>query len=67
MHSAKACGRLDTLKSAYRPRPLFDASMVLLQMIGVERTKVQKVSQPPMVSTQKVTVYEEKVKSPFFE
>jgi hypothetical protein len=33
MDPAEACGRVNTLESAHRPRPLFDASMVLLQMI----------------------------------
>ena len=33
MHSAKPLGRLDTVEAPHRPDPLFDASMVLLQMI----------------------------------
>src|SRR5262245_25974043 len=33
MHSAKALGRLHTLEAPHRLDPLFDASMVLLQMV----------------------------------
>ena len=33
MHSAKPCSRLDTLKASHRPEPLFNAAMVLLQMV----------------------------------
>jgi hypothetical protein len=35
--------------------------------VGVERTKVQKVSQPPAMRLWKPKVYEENVKLPFFE
>src|SRR5262249_4327365 len=33
MHPTKASGRLDPFEAAHRPRALFDASMVLLQVI----------------------------------
>jgi pimeloyl-ACP methyl ester carboxylesterase len=33
MDPAEALGRVNTLESAHRPRPLYDTMMVLLQMI----------------------------------